>query len=310
MKTTSKRRTSGLIAATAATALFLAACGDDNGDTGGDGDNGNGGGEGEGGTVTLGLLPDWTDGLSMGYLWQEMLADQGYDVEIEEIGQAGPLYTALANGDYDVYPSAWPEVTHAEYMDEYGDDLEDLGAYYEDAVLTFAVPEYTEIDSIPELAENPEMFGGQVIGIEAGAGHMGVTADSVFPTYGLDENFELVESSTAAMLTELQNAIDSEEDVVVTLWHPFWANAEFDVKDLEDPEQALGEPETLNFIANSEFSSEMPEVAEWMSNFPVLDDDQYGELEDLVVNEHEDDPAAGARAWIENNQDLVDPVFE
>lgn len=304
---------------TAASALLLAACNgadvDENGD---DPDNGteveengtddNGAAEADG-PVVLGILPDWTDGLSMAYLWQEMLQDQGYEVEIEEIGQAGPLYTAVASGDYHVYPSAWPEVTHIEYMETYADDLEDLGHYYEGAVLTFAVPEYTEIDSIPELAENPDMFDGQVIGIEAGAGHMNVTANEVFPTYGLDENFDLLESSTAAMLTELSSAIDANEDVVVTLWHPFWANAEYPVKDLEDPEQALGEPETLNFIANSEFSGEYPEVAEWMGNFPVLDNEQFGELEDLVVNEYEGDPAGGARAWIESNQELVDSVF-
>lgn len=319
MKTHTKRRTTGLLAATAASALLLAACnGNGNGTEDddaaapaeeGDVEEEEANGGADAGPVILGILPAWTDGLSMGYLWQEMLQDQGYEVVIEEIGEAGPLYTAVARGDYHVYPSAWPEVTHAEYMETFGDDLEDLGAYYEGAVLTLAVPEYTEIDSIPELAENPEMFDGQVIGIEPGAGHMGVTADSVFPTYGLDENFELVESSTAAMLAELSSAIDNEEDVVVTLWRPFWANATFPVKDLEDPEQALGEPETLNFIANSEFSSEFPEVAEWMGNFPVLDDDQYGELEDLIVNEYEGNEAEGARIWMENHQDIVDATF-
>lgn len=328
MKITSKRRTSGLVAVAAASALFLAACGngDGNGDDNGSepGENGeaetgedengedeNGGaenGEGAGGTVTLGILPAWTDGLSMGYLWQEMLGDQGYDVVIEEINEAALLYTAVADGDYDVYPSAWPEVTHASYMEQYGDQLEDLGAYYEGAVLTFAVPEYSAITSIAELNDHADEFDNRVVGIEPGAGHMGVTADSVFPTYELDDNFDLVESSTTAMIAELGTAIDNEEEIVVTLWRPFWANAEYPVRDLEDPEGALGEPETLNFIANSEFSSEFPDVAEWMGNF-TLDDDQYGELEDLIVNEYEGNEAEGARVWIENNQDIVDSIF-
>src|SRR5690625_6642522 len=93
-------------------------------------------------------------------------------------------------------------------MDTYGDDLEDLGAYYEGAVLTLAVPEYTEIDSIPELAENADMSGGQVIGIEPGAGHMNVTENYVFPTYEWAENsFEMAPSSTAGMLAELSSSI-------------------------------------------------------------------------------------------------------
>lgn len=289
-------------AVTAAAALALTACGED-----AEQGNGNGNGEAEGGTITLGIIPSWTDGLSLAHVWEVILEDEGYDVEIEEISEAAPLYTGVANGDMHVYPSAWPEVTHAEYMEQYGDDLEDLGAWYEDAVLTFAVPEYTEVDSIEELNDNADLFDGRVVGIEPGAGHTAITSNEVFPTYDLDEEFELVESSTTAMLAELQDATSNEEDIVVTLWRPFWANAEFPVKDLEDPEGALGEPETLNFIANSEFSGEFPEVAEWMGNFS-LDDEQYGELEDLIVNEYEDDQAAGAQEWVENNAELVEDL--
>lgn len=294
---------SKFIGLTAAAALALSACG------GGDDAAENGGDAEGGGTVTLGIIPSWTDGLSMAYLWQAILEDEGYEVEIEEINDAAPLYTGVAQGDLDVYPSAWPEVTHAEYMEEYGDDLEDLGAYYEGAVLTLAVPSYTEIESIAELPENVEDFNGQVIGIEPGSGHMGVTANDVFPAYGLNADFELVESSTAAMLTELGSAIDDEEDIVVTLWRPFYAYGDFDLKDLEDPEGALGEPETLNFIANSEFSGEFPEVAEWMGNF-TLSDEEYAELEDMMVNEYADNEEEGAQAWMEENADLIDSLKE
>ncbi|GAB3186375.1 glycine betaine ABC transporter substrate-binding protein [Nesterenkonia suensis] len=296
-------RVAKFVSVTAAAALALSACGD-----------GNGTGDGEtdaetetGGTIELGIIPSWTDGLSMAHLWSHILEDEGYDVEITEINEAGPLYTGVAQGDIDVYPSAWPEVTHAEYMDEYGDDLEDVGAWYDGAVLTLAVPEYTDVDSLADLNDNADLFGGRIVGIEPGSGHMNITNNEVFPTYELDEQFELVESSTVAMLAELESAVESEEDIVVALWRPYWANAEFPVKDLEDPEGALGEPETLNFIANAGFSEEFPEVAEWMGSFS-LDDEQYGELEDLVVNVHDDDPSAGAAEWLENNQEIVDAI--
>ncbi|NDK32184.1 glycine betaine ABC transporter substrate-binding protein [Nesterenkonia sp. Hz 6-5] len=261
---------------------------------------------GDGGTITLGYIEGWTDGSSMTFLWQHILEEQGYDVEIMALGDAAPVYQGLADGDIHVYPSAWLPATHETYMDQHGDALEDLGAYYEGAVLTLAVPEYTDIDSIPELLDDPEAFDNQVVGIEAGAGHMAVTSETVFPEYGLDEEFELVESSTAAMLSELDNAIDAEEDIVVTLWRPFWAYGSWDLKDIEDPEGHLGEEETLNLVANADFSSEFPEVAEWMSALE-LDDDQYAELEDLVVNEYDDGPE-GAVEWAENNQDVIDEL--
>ena len=280
--------------------LALAGCGSDDGGE----ETTEGGG---GGTITLGIIPSWTDGLSMAYLWKDVLEEEGYTVEIEEVAEAAPLYTGVANGDVDIYPSAWPEVTHATYMEEYGDDLEDLGAYYENAKLTIAVPEYTDIDSIEDLTGNADQFDGRIVGIEPGAGLTEVTKTSVMPEYGLDEDYELVTSSTTAMLAELQKAVGDEEDIVVTLWRPFWANSEYPVKDLEDPKGALGEAEGLHAIATAGFAEEFPDVAEMIGN-AKLDDEQYGTLEDLVVNKHEGDPAAGVSEWLENNPDWVDSL--
>lgn len=282
--------------------LSLAACG--SGESSGDGE---GSGEGDK-NITLGIIPSWTDGLSTAYLWKNILEDEGYTVEIEEINDAAPLYTGLAEGDVDVYPSAWPEVTHEAYMDEYGDDIEDLGTYYEGAKLTMAVPEYSELQSIEDLVGKADQYDGKIVGIEAGAGLTKATKEQVIPQYGLDEDgWTLQTSSTTAMLNALEDAVDSEEDIVVTLWRPFWANNAFPVRDLEDPKGALGEAEGLHELATIGFSEEHPEVAEMMGN-AKMDDEQYGTLEDLVVNEHEGDPAAGVEAWLADNQDWVDSL--
>jgi len=286
---------------------LTAACGsDDGGSAGGGGGEGGGGGGGE--TITLGIIPSWTDGLSTAYLWKNILEGEGYTVEIQELSEAAPLYTGLANGDVDVYPSAWPEVTHASYMEQYGDDIEDVGTYYDNAKLTFAVPEYTDITSIEDLTGNADRFNGRIVGIEPGAGLTEVTKDSVMPEYGLEDDYELVTSSTTAMLAELKKATDNEQDIVVTLWRPFWANSEFPVKDLEDPKGALGEPEGLHELARTGFSDEFADVAEMMGNMK-LDDQQYGQLEDMVVNEYGDGKEDEAiEAWLEENPDFVESL--
>ncbi|GAA3870051.1 glycine betaine ABC transporter substrate-binding protein [Streptomyces sedi] len=294
---TPRLRQISAVAVAAGLGLSLAACG------GSDDDESNGGGDGK--SITLGYIPSWTDGLSTAYLLENLLEEAGYTVEHEEISEAGVLYTALSEGDVDMFPSAWPEVTHASYMEQYGDRIEDIGAYYDNAVLTFAVPEYSEITSIDQLPDHVDELGGQIVGIEPGAGLTEVTQNEVIPTYGLDEaGYSLSTSSTSTMLTELGNAIDQEEEIVVTLWRPFWANAEYPVRDLEDPEGALGEPEALHFLGKEGFADEFPEVAEWIEGIK-LSDEEYGSLEDLVVNEHADDPAAGVEAWLEDNADVV-----
>lgn len=288
------------VAATSVLALSvaLAACGSD--------DGGSEGGDGEAsGTITLGYIPSWTDGLSTAYLLEDRLEELGYDVEMETLTEPAPLYAGLAGGDVDIYPSAWSEFTHKSYMDEFGDKIEDLGAYYDNAKLTMAVPEYSELQSIEDLKGAASDLDGRIVGIEAGAGLTKTVQDAVIPEYDLGDDFELVTSSTPAMLAELKKATDAEEDIVVTLWRPFWANSAFPVRDLEDPKGALGESEALHFLATDGFSEEFPEAAELIKGIQ-LDDEQYGSLEDMVVNEYgEGKEAEAVDAWLEANPDVI-----
>ncbi|WP_228255287.1 glycine betaine ABC transporter substrate-binding protein [Ornithinimicrobium avium] len=313
--TTMKRRSVATLATLATASLVLAACGSDGGtDTGSTGaedtqsaseaDGAAAGGD-VSGTITMGFLPAWTDGLSMAYLLQNQLEEMGYTVEMQTVSEAALLYAGVAAGDVNMYPSAWPEVTHADYMEEFGDDIEDLGTYYGNAKLTIAVPDYVEITSLDELADNADMFGGKIIGIEPGAGLTRVTSEEMMPAYGLEDSYELVTSSTTAMLSELQGAVDDEKPIVVTLWRPFWANSSFPVRDLEDPKGAMGEPEGLHFLGNKGFAEEFPEAADWIGQLK-LDDDQYGSLEDMVVNEYgEGKEAEAVEAWLEANPDVL-----
>lgn len=293
------RHLTGTVALGAVAALALAGCASGNAAAGGSG------GAGDKGTITLGFLPSWTDGLSTAYLLENRLEGLGYTVEMQTLTEAGPLYTGLAQGDIDIYPSAWPELTHASYMEEYGDSIEDLGAYYDDAKLTIAVPDYVDIDSIDQLAGQADRFGGRIIGIEPGAGLTKQTQESMLPGYGLDGEYELVTSSTAAMLTELDNAIAAQKDIAVTLWRPFWANDAYDVKDLADPDGRMGEPEALHFLGREGLGEEYPDIAEVIAGIR-LDDEQYGALEDLVVNEYgEGREAEAVQAWLEQYPDVI-----
>lgn len=298
-----KRHLTGALALSAMASLALAGCASGGAGSSDADDSGD-----SLGTITLGYLPSWTDGLSTAYLLADQLEKIGYTVEMQTLTEAGPLYTGLAQGDIDIYPSAWPELTHKKYMDEYGDDIEDLGAYYDNAKLTIAVPSYTDIDSIEDLKGKADQFDGKIIGIEPGAGLTGVTQDSMMPEYGLEGEYELVTSSTPAMLTQLDTAIDDQEDIVVTLWRPFWANDAYDIKDLEDPRGAMGEAEALHFLGTKGFAEEFPEAAELIAGIK-LDDAEYGSLEDLVVNEYGEGKEADAvDAWLEEHPDAFETV--
>jgi len=297
----------GAALSAAALGLAMTACGGEETTTG------NGGEEGaaqEGlGTITLGYVPAWADGLSTAWLLENQLTKIGYDVEMKSVGEVALVYQAVTTGDVSIYTSAWPEITHASYMEKYGDDLEDLGTFYDNAKLTWAVPEYMDdVNSIEDLKGMADTFDGQVIGIEPSAGLTDVSLNSVFPKYGLGDEYELVTSSTTAMLAQLKKATDAEEPIVVTFWRPFWANARFPVKELEDPKGALGEGEGMHFLGTKGFAEEFPEAAGWIEELE-LDDDEYGALEDMIVNQFEEgEEAEAVSAWIEKYLDVLPEI--
>lgn len=279
----------------AVTALALAVAGCGGGSASGDGDK----------TVTMGVIPGWTDQTSTTYLLKDVLEDNGYTVDVQKLSDNAPMYTALSNGDIDILSSAWPELTHKSYMERYGDDIEDLGVFYEGATSFLAVPEYSDITSIDQLPSHADELGGTITGIEPGAGLTEMTKEDVIPAYGLDSDFKLQLSSTAAMLTELKKATEAKEPIVVTMWKPFWANLTYPIRPLEDPKNAYGEPENLHVLARDGFSQDLPEVATMLKNFK-LEDKEFGTLENMVVNDFEEGQEEKAvAAWLKKNSEFA-----
>lgn len=256
--------------------------------------------------LTIAVHNGWDEGIAVSHLWEAILEDEGYDVELE-MADPGFVYTGLAGGDLDVNFDMWLPVTHADYLEEFGDDLERVGTWYDDARLTIAVNEDSPITSLAELAEQADTVGNRLVGIEPGAGLTRITKESVIPTYGL-EDMDFVESSTPAMLAELSGAIDSDRDIAVTLWRPHWAYDAFPLRDLEDPEGTLGEAENIETVARTGFSDDFPELARWFGVF-TLTGDQLFALENLMFNENEGERnEESAEQWLADNPDFVDEL--
>ena len=89
-----------------------------------------------------------------------ILEDQGYRVTLKNADIA-PIFTSVASGKADVFMDAWLPVTHADYMEQYGDRLETLGTVYEHAKLGLVVPEYVTIRSIEDLNAHQDQFKGK-----------------------------------------------------------------------------------------------------------------------------------------------------
>lgn len=304
MRSRSRRALTTVATGTAALLVLAACAGNEDGDAGGNGDA-----AGEDLTeVTIALPPGgWPEGDAATYLWANLLESEGYDVTLESGGDMGVIYTAVAGGDYDLFFDAWLPVTHGTYLEEYGDDMEQLGVWYDDARLTIAVNEDAPITSLEELADNADAFDNRIVGIEPGAGLTRITKEEVIPTYGL-ESMEFVESSTPAMLAELSGAIDEGRDVLVTLWRPHWAYDAFPIRDLEDPENTLGGAENIEVVGRAGFGEDYPQLASWLANF-TLTGDQLFSLENIMFNINDgEDPEGSVEQWLEENPGFFDEI--
>ncbi|MFB9163861.1 MULTISPECIES: glycine betaine ABC transporter substrate-binding protein [Arthrobacter] len=248
----------------------------------------------------------WDEGVAASQLWKSILTEKGYNVTLEN-ADAAPVYSGLSAGDYDVVLDTWLPVTHKTYIEEYGEKMEDLGAWYDDAKLTIAVNEDAPIDSLEDLAANADKFGNKIIGIEPGAGLTEATSNEVIPGYGL-EKMDYITSSTPAMLSELKTATTKGENIVLTLWRPHWAYDAFPVKDLKDPKGTLGAAEGIHSFSRLDFDKDYPKLDGWLKDFK-MDSDTLSSLENAMFNGVDtDDYTAIVEKWIGENQDYVDSL--
>lgn len=257
-------------------------------------------------TLSIGVHSGWDEGIATSHLFKVMLEDEGYKVTTTE-ADPGVVFTGLTGGDFDVNFDTWLPNTHADYLETYGDQMERLGVWYDQAKNAIAVNEDSPITSIDELAANAGLFGNRIVGIEAGAGLTAMTKDQAIPGYGL-EDMDFLISSTPAMLAELKGATDAGENIAVTLWSPHWAYDAFPIRDLEDPQGLMGKAEEINSVGRLGFTEDYPTLSSWISAFK-LDDEQLFSLENLMFNINGgSDNDASAREWLEANPTFVNDL--
>ncbi|WP_026077343.1 glycine betaine ABC transporter substrate-binding protein [Brevibacterium senegalense] len=256
--------------------------------------------------IKIGAFNGWDESYAAAYITKYALEQDGYSVSVESF-DAGPAFTAVSQGDIDFIMDGWLPVTHEDYIAQFGDDMEAQGCWYTGAKNTIAVNEDSPAQSLADLRDMSDEYGSTIYGIEAGAGLTRMTEEDMIPTYGL-EDWDFKISSTPAMLAQLQSSTNADENIVVTLWRPHWAYDAFPVRDLEDPEGAMGAGEVIYNFAYSGFGEEHPEVSQLLKNL-VIGDETLASMENIMFSdehyggENLDDAVA---EWVEENDGFVD----
>ncbi len=253
-------------------------------------------------TVKLAYVA-WDSEIASTYVVKEVLESKlGMSVEMLQV-DAGPMWAGVADGSADAMVAAWLPGTHASYLEQYGDKMEDLGANLEGTKTGLAVPTYVEINSIEDLKNSDlaEKLQGRIVGIEPGAGIM-MSTEQAITDYGLSD-YTLLESSSAAMVQELEKAYQNNEPIVVTAWTPHWMFANMDLKYLEDPKGVFGGAEEIHTMVRTGLAEDIPEVYQFLDQFKWTPEDMEQVMVDIQAGAAPED---AAKSWVEEHAEQVE----
>jgi glycine betaine/proline transport system substrate-binding protein len=253
-----------------------------------------------GATITIGYI-NWPEDVAASNLWDKILTQKGYHVKLINASVA-PVFEGVGQGSINIFMDAWLPNTQATYWAKVKTKAEKINSWYTSPTQEgFVVPDYVNINSISQLKSHSSEFHGKIIGIDAGAGEMGL-AKKAITQYGLPET--LVTSSDSGMLAELSKAESSKSPVVVTLWSPHWAFSKWHLKYLKDPKNIFGPDDHIYTIANDKFPSQHPKVTKWLKNFK-LNQSQLGQLENDINKVPANKINSAISTWVKANKSLV-----
>jgi glycine betaine/proline transport system substrate-binding protein len=264
-----------------------------------------GGGGGGGETLDIADI-GWTENTAIAALTKVLLEEElGYEQVNIKTSDLDSVYDSVAEGDMDAFQDVWLP-NQRDLLSSVEDDVEQLGYSYQGQTEQgIAVPSYMNTTSVEQLNDSEADL---ILGIEPGSVVMGVIYDEVMPTYGLRQ--KLVEASTEGMLAEVERLYNDREEFGLVAWSPHWMNQRYDLRYLEDPEDAFGElndPARITTIVNKNLPENEPAAYAFMDAL-TFDEEQLNDLESTI--EEAGDPLEGARQWAQDNRDVWQPWVE
>jgi len=253
--------------------------------------------------------PPWPGATVKTEVATQLLKAMGYETETKELGTEAVILNGLASDELDVYMALWYPLSAGQLdpLVEEGKVVR-LSKNLEGTVLGLAVPQYVReagIKSVDALADHAERFDRKIYGIEAG-NYWNKQAKAAIKAnkYGLGD-WELVPSSTSAMLTQVGRAVKNDEWILFYGWRPHWMNVPYDLHYLPAPDDSnIADVEsTIYNIVRAGFPERRRQVTRFLRQFHV-----ELEMQDKWIFQHgkqKRPEGKVARQWIAANMDTV-----
>jgi glycine betaine/proline transport system substrate-binding protein len=215
----------------------------------------------------------WADLVVETEIAMQVLNRLGYTATTQEV--AVPLAAeALATGRADAYLGNWwpsQQAVFTEHIDSGA--VKVAGTVLEGTEYAPAVPGYVAeqlgVRSLADLDQHADAFERKIYGIEPGApGNETISQAIAQDAYGLGD-WELVASSTEAMLAEVSRRAAAGEPIVFLGWSPHWMTSEFNLHFLDDPQSVWPGAGQVRSLVRSELEAADPNLVRFISQISV-----------------------------------------
>lgn len=213
----------------------------------------------------------WTDIALTNATAEIILGALGYEPN-QTLLALNITFDSLRNGDIDVFLGNWRPVQDLDYKAYFDDgSVIPVATNLTGAKYTLAVPKYVfdaGLTSFNDLQRFADKLDHKIYGIEPGTNKP--LLDMVEKkAHGLDDNWEIVESSEAAMLTQVQRAAETKEWIAFLGWQPHPMNVNMEMAYLTGGDAEFG-PDfggaTVHTIVRKGYPELCPNVTKLFSN--------------------------------------------
>ena len=247
----------------------------------------------------------WTDITATTAATSVVLQALGYETETKLLS-VPVTYTALAEGDVDVFLGNWMPTMEADIAPyrEAG-SVETVRTNLEGAKYTLATNEAGAalgIADFSDIAAHKDALGAEIYGIEPGNDGNRLILDMIEGgPFGLD-GFKIVESSEQGMLSAVARANRDAKPIIFLGWEPHPMNANFAMTYLTGGDDYFGPDLGGAVVATNTragYVAECPNTGKLLQNlsFTLA---MENEIMGAILNDGED-PAAAAKTWLAAN---------
>lgn len=238
----------------------------------------------------------WTDLALTNATASLLLKSLGYETEQTLLG-LNVTYEMLKTNQIDVFLGNWRPVQDEQFKSYFDKgEVEVITTNLTGAKFTLAVPTYVAeagVKSYDDLAKHADRFSSTIYGIEAGSNQPlldMIAADR----HGL-KDWNVVESSETAMLTQVEKMSKNQGWIVFLGWEPHPMNLKYKLTYLSGGDVEYGPNfggATVRTITRPGYAKDCPNVAKLLENLKFdLDYENFG-MNAIMTDGEEPDAAA------------------